>query len=138
MASKDISELATAFRRLHRPGSPLILANALATASYAVALAAGTSDDDLTLEQNMAAGATTVFVWGGGKPGGVSRAEVEKLVTAFGGHLNVSLQWPSGGLIVSELAGIGVARISVGPTIMLLAMAEYERQAKQLLRQGHT
>ncbi|EXJ74133.1 uncharacterized protein A1O5_02427 [Cladophialophora psammophila CBS 110553] len=258
MASKGLSELATAFRRLHRPGSPLVLANvydvvsakavaplpscqALATASYAVALAAGTSDDDLTLEQNLAAarligkvaaehnkpltvdlqdgygnkleeavrlaiidagavginledydrerkrfytvdeaaarvkaaveigakqglpdfvvnarcdtlvqggdideavergrkylaaGATTVFVWGGGKRGGISRAEVEKLVTAFGGRLNVSLKWPSGGLTISELAGIGVARISVGPTIMLLAMAEYERQAKQLL-----
>lgn len=259
MASKKaLGELATAFRRLHQPGRPLVLANvydlvsanavaplpsahAIATASYAVALAAGTTDDDLTLEQNiaaakligkaaaehnkpltvdlqdgygnkleeavrqvigagavginledydkeakkfysideaaarvktavdvgakegvpdfvvnarcdtlvqgggideaiergkkyLAAGATTVFVWGGGKRG-VSRAEVEQLVKAFDGRLNVSMKW-TGGLTVSELADIGVARISVGPTIMFLAMAEYERQAKQLLEQA--
>lgn len=66
------SALATTFRNLHIPGKPLLLTNiydavsaravaalpgtqALATASYAVSGAAGVSDDDMTLETNMAA-----------------------------------------------------------------------------------
>src|ERR1700742_2463962 len=72
MDSMALNETAKTLRSLHRPGRPLVLANvydvlsasavaplpscqALATASYAVALAAGTNDDDLTLEQNIAA-----------------------------------------------------------------------------------
>lgn len=64
--------LATTLRRLHIPRKPLLLTNvydalsaravaalpatrALATASYAVAASAGVSDDDLTLEMNLAA-----------------------------------------------------------------------------------
>lgn len=71
MASTQ-SELATAFRSFHVSGKPIILTNvydaasaqaiadipatrALATASYAVAAAAGSSDNDLTLETNLAA-----------------------------------------------------------------------------------
>ncbi|KIW18510.1 hypothetical protein PV08_02798 [Exophiala spinifera] len=84
--------------------------------------------------QYLAAGATSVFVWGGSKRG-VSRAEVAKLVEAFDGRLNVSLRWTDG-LTVSELAKIGVSRISVGPTIAFLAVAEFERQAQHLLEQA--
>ncbi|OCT49111.1 putative carboxyphosphonoenolpyruvate mutase [Cladophialophora carrionii] len=259
----NLGETAKTFRDLHRPGRPLVLANvydmlsaktvaglsschALATASYSVALAAGTTDDELTLDQNMAAarqigrvaaahgkpltvdlqdgygdrladavrqviaagavginledydrgakafysvdeaaarvrtavqvaagdapvagglrdfvvnarcdtlvqggelaeviergksyldaGATSVFVWGG-RQRGVSRAEVEQLVTAFDGRLSVSFKWEDG-LTVAELAAMGVARISVGPAIMFFAMAEYERRARLLLDQA--
>ena len=76
------------------------------------------------------AGATTVFVWGGSKRG-VSRNEVEQLVKAFDGRLNVSLKWD--GLTVAELSQIGVARISVGPAIQFFAMKEYETKAKEIL-----
>jgi 2-methylisocitrate lyase-like PEP mutase family enzyme len=255
MASENLNMLATTLRSLHRSGKPLVLANvydylsadavgalpscqALATASYAVARAAATEDDDMTLEQNitaarligkaaakhnkpltvdlqdaygdrleeaikrvieagavginledcdkdsqkmhsidvaanrvqralkaataagvpdfvvnarcdslihggdmdeviergkryLGAGATCVFVWGGSKRG-VSRPEVERMVKEFDGRLNVALKW-TGGLTVAELSKIGVSRISVGPTIQFLAMAEYEKQAKELL-----
>lgn len=260
--SSRLVALADKFRALHGPGHPLVLANvsdvvgakvvaplpschALATASYGVALHAGTSDDDLTLDQNITAakaigkvaaahdkpftvdlqdgygdrledavaqviieagavginledcdkethkmmsvdvaaarvkramdeaaklgvpnfvvnarcdtlvtggameeviergkkyleaGATTVFVWGGSTRGGVSRAEVEQMVRAFDGRLSVSLKWgpgkPDDGLTVSELARMGVARISVGPTLTLFTMAEYEKRAMELL-----
>lgn len=67
-----LSAVAKTLRTLHVPGKPLILTNiydaasaravasltgtqALATASFAVAAAAGTSDDHLTLEMNLAA-----------------------------------------------------------------------------------
>lgn len=72
MASASLNNVARTLRSLHKPGRPLVLANvydtlsaeavaslpsshALATASYAVARAVGTEDDDLTLEQNLAA-----------------------------------------------------------------------------------
>jgi 2-methylisocitrate lyase-like PEP mutase family enzyme len=65
-----LNETAKTLKSLHRPGHPLVLANvydilsaeavaqlpsskALATASYAVARAAGTTDDDMTLETNL-------------------------------------------------------------------------------------
>jgi 2-methylisocitrate lyase-like PEP mutase family enzyme len=64
--------LATAFRALHVSGKPIVVTNcydaisaktiaeipstrALATASFAIATAAGTSDDDMTLDINLAA-----------------------------------------------------------------------------------
>ena len=65
-----LNKLAIVLRNLHVPGKPLVLANvydilsaqavaglpackALATASYAVARAWGTEDDDMTLEENL-------------------------------------------------------------------------------------
>jgi 2-methylisocitrate lyase-like PEP mutase family enzyme len=78
----------------------------------------------------LAAGATTVFVWGGSQRG-VSSAEVKEMVKAFDGRLNVSLK--ADGLTVKELAQMGVARISVGPTLQFLAMATYAQEAEKLL-----
>jgi 2-methylisocitrate lyase-like PEP mutase family enzyme len=66
------NNLAKAFKRLHVPGRPVVLANiydtlsaqavaelpsckALATASYGVARANGTEDDDMTMEINLEA-----------------------------------------------------------------------------------
>jgi 2-methylisocitrate lyase-like PEP mutase family enzyme len=79
------------------------------------------------------AGATTVFVWGGSR--GVSRAEVEQLVHAFGGRLNVKLKLNEGGLTIKELAEIGVARISIGPTLQFVAKKALQSQAQKLLEQ---
>ena len=59
----------------------------------------------------LAAGATTVFVWGGSKRG-VSRDEVVQMVKEFDGRLNVSLVMAPNKLTVKDLASIGVARIS--------------------------
>ncbi|GAB1319866.1 Phosphoenolpyruvate phosphomutase-domain-containing protein [Madurella fahalii] len=67
-----LAALATSFKALHVPGKPVLLANvhdatsarivaslpgcrALATASWAVAQCAGTTDEKLTFDQNMAA-----------------------------------------------------------------------------------
>ncbi|KIW20933.1 hypothetical protein PV08_01512 [Exophiala spinifera] len=80
------------------------------------------------------AGATTVFVWGGGRRG-VSRAEVERMVQEFDGRLSVSYLFFHG-LSVKELAEIGVARISVGPKIQAFAMKEFAKRAEELLDQG--
>ncbi len=77
------------------------------------------------------AGATTVFVWGGSR--GVSRDEVETLTRAFDGRLNVTLKLAPDGLTVKQLGEIGVARISLGPSLMLRAMAAFKAEAEKIL-----
>lgn len=63
----------------------------------------------------LAAGATTVFIWGGGR--GVSSQEVKTLVKEFDGRLNVLLSGKADGLTIPQIRELGVARISVGPTL---------------------
>lgn len=77
------------------------------------------------------AGATTVFVWGGAR--GVSKTEVVQLVKAFDGRLNVMLKLSDGGLYIEQLAQIGVARISIGPTLLFIAKKAQQDEARKLL-----
>ncbi|KAL7953067.1 Pyruvate/Phosphoenolpyruvate kinase-like domain-containing protein [Trichoderma compactum] len=60
----------------------------------------------------LAAGATSVFVWGGSQRG-VSRDEVETMVKEFNGRLNVSMKLSPDGLNASQLSEIGVSRIRI-------------------------
>lgn len=83
----------------------------------------------------LAAGATTVFVWGGSTRGGTKREEIEALTAAFDGRLNVSLKLADG-LTIAELKKIGVARISIGPALQFKAMAAYGAAADELLKQA--
>lgn len=80
------------------------------------------------------AGATTIFVWGGGR--GLRTAEVERLVTEFKGRLAVKLSDKEDGLTTSELKGIGVARISVGPSLWFLGMEAVKSGAARILQGG--
>jgi 2-methylisocitrate lyase-like PEP mutase family enzyme len=77
----------------------------------------------------LAAGATAVFVWGGKR--GVSGGEVRKLVEAFQGRLSVKLDFE--GLSVKQLAEIGVARVSVGPSMQTRMMKALAQDAETLL-----
>ncbi|KAH8821792.1 phosphoenolpyruvate phosphomutase-domain-containing protein [Xylogone sp. PMI_703] len=83
----------------------------------------------------LAAGATTVFVWGGSDRGGISRDEVAKLVQAFDGRLNVSMKRTADALTLSQLAKLGVARVSVGPTLQFAAMAKLKEEALAILQE---
>ena len=75
------------------------------------------------------AGATAVFVWGGKR--GVSEGEVRRLVEAFQGRLSVKLDFE--GLTVRQLAEIGVARVSVGPSMQTRMMKALAQDAEALL-----
>lgn len=81
----------------------------------------------------LAAGATTVFVWGGPVRGGITKDEVEQLTTAFDGKLNVSLKIGQGYLTVKQLENIGVARLSVGPALQIISMKALADEAEKLL-----
>jgi 2-methylisocitrate lyase-like PEP mutase family enzyme len=74
------------------------------------------------------AGATTVFVWGGGSGCGVGRKDVERLVDEFSDKPD--------GLTVSQLAAIGVARISVGPSLWTAATSKIKSTATRILAGG--
>ncbi|EHK18832.1 uncharacterized protein TRIVIDRAFT_193913 [Trichoderma virens Gv29-8] len=80
----------------------------------------------------LAAGATSVFVWGGSKRG-VSRDEVATMVKEFDGRLNVSMKLSPDGLNASQLSEIGVARISIGPAIQFIAIDTYAKEAEKIL-----
>ncbi|KAI8950119.1 phosphoenolpyruvate phosphomutase-domain-containing protein [Xylaria longipes] len=80
------------------------------------------------------AGATTVFVWGG--PRGLRDAEVRVLVREFGGRLAVKLAAGENALSVKELADIGVARISVGPSLYLAANRTVKEAAERIVGGG--
>ncbi|KAI0861504.1 Phosphoenolpyruvate/pyruvate domain-containing protein [Xylaria cubensis] len=79
----------------------------------------------------LAAGATTVFVWGGQR--GVYRHEVERMVQEFDGRLAVLATMTPDGLDVKQLAEIGVARVSIGPSLMFAALKTLRNEASKLL-----
>ncbi|KAF9976586.1 hypothetical protein BGZ73_008257 [Actinomortierella ambigua] len=81
----------------------------------------------------LAAGANTVFVWGGPRGRGVSSAEIQQLVKALDGRLNVILRQGEGFLTVKEIRALGVARISMGPGLFRVAMDAYKQAAEAVL-----
>jgi 2-methylisocitrate lyase-like PEP mutase family enzyme len=81
------------------------------------------------------AGATTVFVWGGSTRGGLKREEVVQLVEAFDGRLSVLLKLKDG-LSVDEVSDIGVARISLGPTLQRIAIERIREVASEVYGLG--
>ncbi|KAF4967254.1 hypothetical protein FSARC_5166 [Fusarium sarcochroum] len=83
------------------------------------------------------AGATTVFYWGGAKRG-LRTAWVEELVKELDGRVAVKLAHrEEGALSTSELGKIGVARISVGPSLFQLAQASIKEAAASILSGGN-
>ena len=80
-------------------------------------------------------GATTVFYWGGPR-GGLSKAHLETLVKELDGRISVQLSAYTGSPTVSELAEIGVARISIGPTLYRVAMGAVQKAASSILEKG--
>ncbi|KAH7152033.1 phosphoenolpyruvate phosphomutase-domain-containing protein [Dactylonectria estremocensis] len=81
------------------------------------------------------AGATTVFYWGGSGRG-LRTAWVETLVRELGGRVAVKLAVEPGTLTTAELAKIGVARISVGPSLFLVSNIAMKKAAASILNGG--
>lgn len=79
------------------------------------------------------AGATTVFVLGGGKRGGLTADEVKQLTKQFEGRLNVSVVLADGKLSAKEVGEIGVSRISVGPQLYFKEAGTVKAEAEKLL-----
>ncbi|KAL0938547.1 uncharacterized protein CTRU02_205157 [Colletotrichum truncatum] len=78
------------------------------------------------------AGATTAFVWGGGSRG-LRDAEIVKIAEALDGRLSVVLPAADGFLTVSEVAKLGVARVSLGPRLQSVATKAMMKSIAELL-----
>jgi 2-methylisocitrate lyase-like PEP mutase family enzyme len=72
-------------------------------------------------------------VWGGSIRGGITESEVVELTRAFDGKLNVALKTDPGNLTAKDLSKIGVARLSIGPTLQFVAMKTYAEEAEKIL-----
>lgn len=81
----------------------------------------------------LAAGATTVFVWGGGGGRGVSSSEIKRLVDEFGGMLNVSMIQGEGFLKKGQIQALGVARVSMGPGLYIKALKAFSSEVDTIL-----
>lgn len=80
------------------------------------------------------AGASNVFIWGGPSRKGWPKEDVEKAVKALGGKLNVLLmRLKPGGLSIAELREVGVARVSIGPQLMLRTVGKIGEEAQAIL-----
>ncbi|KAI3318825.1 Phosphoenolpyruvate/pyruvate domain-containing protein [Xylariaceae sp. AK1471] len=107
----------------------------------------GDGDDDKRLLNEtikrgkgyLEAGATTVFVWGG-PTRGLRDHEIRILIKEFGGRLAVKLGGDGNGdgtaLSVAELATMGVARITVGPSLYLAACRAVREGAERIVGGG--
>ncbi|KAH6611539.1 hypothetical protein Trco_001559 [Trichoderma cornu-damae] len=81
------------------------------------------------------AGAATVFFWGG--PGqGLTGDTVKTLVKELDGRVAVMLSGAPGSLTTADLAKLGVARISVGPSLYLAALDAVKAAATRMLSGG--
>jgi 2-methylisocitrate lyase-like PEP mutase family enzyme len=81
----------------------------------------------------LAAGASNVFIWGGGERKGWKKEAVERATRELGGKLNVILDRTEKGLTVKELGEIGVSRISLGPYLMRWMAERMGKEASSIL-----
>lgn len=95
----------------------------------------GTTVEDAVVRGKayLAAGACTVYVWGGPKGRGVSKEEVEILVRELNGMVNVKMNLREGFLGIQEIRQLGVARVSLGPELWKSAMKAVKEQAELVL-----
>ncbi|KAH7357104.1 phosphoenolpyruvate phosphomutase-domain-containing protein [Rhexocercosporidium sp. MPI-PUGE-AT-0058] len=83
----------------------------------------------------LAAGATSVFVWGGSGDL-ITSEEIKTLVNAFQGRLAVKLGDGKDDLSVKELADLGLCRISIGPSLLKTDTDGFRRGATRILHGG--
>jgi 2-methylisocitrate lyase-like PEP mutase family enzyme len=81
------------------------------------------------------AGATTVFFWRG-YGAGFTESEVRELVKELDGRVAIRLGQTKEALSTSELGNLGVARISVGPSLFQIAMHAAKQSALSVLQGG--
>ncbi|OAQ65193.1 C6 transcription factor [Pochonia chlamydosporia 170] len=80
-------------------------------------------------------GATTVFYWGGPR-GGMTRQHLETLVKELDGRVAVLFSAYPGVKSTTELAELGVARVSIGPGLFRVAMGAVKAAAENMLTGG--
>jgi len=86
----------------------------------------------------LAAGACTVFIWGG-LARGLRDEEVRELVEGLDGRVNVICRKSmnsEGMLGIEEITKLGVARISMGPMLWRVGLTAVEKEMENLLEEN--
>ncbi|KAF4953665.1 hypothetical protein FSARC_12350 [Fusarium sarcochroum] len=81
------------------------------------------------------AGATTIFFWCGYGTG-FAEDQVRELVKELDGRVAIRLGQTKGALSAAELGKLGVARVSVGPSLFQIAMHAAKQSAIDILQGG--
>ena len=76
-------------------------------------------------------GAETVYAFAGQR--GITKAEAAVIIERLSGRVNFGLGNTTGGVSVRELADMGVARVSVGPAMMLVMKSQFVGSAGEIL-----
>lgn len=128
-ADEAVARIRRALKAAEDNGVPDFVVNARVD----TLLHGGEMDDTIFRgKKYLEAGATTVFVIGGAKRGGLKTDEVRTLSDALGGRLNVSVVLSPGKLSVNDVGAIGVSRVSVGPQLYFKAIAAITDAAEGL------
>ena len=129
-ADEHVKKIRTALEVAAAKGVPDFVINARTDC----VLLGGTIDEAIERgKKYLNAGATTVFVWGGTQRG-LRDAEVSMLVKGLGGRVNVIYRKTmENALSVKDLAGLGVARISMGPGLWRESMSAFDNELRRVL-----
>ena len=129
-ASSHVSRIRTALEVAASLGVPDFVINAR---TDVIKLGGTVSDAVERGKQYLAAGATTVFIWGGVERG-LRDAEVKELVKELDGKVNVIYRKGiKDALSVKELGEFGVARISMGPGLWREGMGAMKIEMGRML-----
>jgi 2-methylisocitrate lyase-like PEP mutase family enzyme len=127
----SVTEAASRVGRVLKAAAELGVPDFVVNARTDILVHGGSLDEVLERgKAYLAAGATTVFVWGSSARG-VRDEEVKKLVEAFDGRLAVILK--KDGLTAKQLKEMGIARASIGPRLMLFAEEAIKQEAVKIL-----
>lgn len=133
-----VSRIRTALKTAAEAGCPDFTLNA--RCDVFVLAASEELDDDTRLEEALRrgrayldAGATTVFYWGAA----LNTEHIKTLVAKLDGRVAISQDMGPGAASTAALAELGVARISVGPKLHLIAMEAMKKSALSILQGGN-
>ena len=129
-ADQHVQNIRTVLEIAAAKGVPSFVVNARTDC----VLLGGTIDEAIERGKKfLGAGATTVFVWGGMERG-LRDAEVSQLVKHLDGKVNVIYRKTmKNSLSVKDIAGLGVARISMGPGLWRESMKTVDQELGGIL-----
>lgn len=124
-----IDEAASRIKNVLKTAADLGVADFVVNARVDVLWHDGSIDEAIKRgKAYLEAGATTVFVWRRGRE--LPKEEIKQLVDAFSGRLNVG--WQRNGSTVGDYKKLGVARVSLGPQLMLFGADAIKKEAARI------
>jgi len=137
-ADENVQRIKAALKAAEAAGVPDFVINARSDALGIPESEGGGIDEVIRRgKKYLAAGATTIFIFSAGRAQDITKEEVQKAVEALDGKVALSagraVVGVQGAMTIKEMRQLGVARISVGPTLWRCAMKAWSAAAEKLL-----